>query len=67
MDFDHEFASYLDEKALSEIQALEKETGATLLAYPERPACAELPKTDLDKIRDLEKKLCVRLVAYESH
>ncbi len=67
MDFDHEYASYLDEKALSEIQLLEKETGAIILAYPERPLHAELPKTQLDKIRSLEKKLCVRLVAFESH
>ena len=67
MDFDHEYANYLDEKALSEIQVLEKETGAILLAYPERPLPAELPKTHLDKIRSLEKKLCVRLVAFESH
>lgn len=65
MDFDREYADYLDEKAVSEIQNLENETGSLILAYTERPMPAELPKSDLDKIRALEKKLCVRLVAYQ--
>jgi len=67
MDFDKEYASYVDDAGVSEIQALEKETGSVILAYTERPVPAELPKSQLDKIRKLEKKLCVRLVAYQTH
>lgn len=67
MDFDHEFANYLDEKSVSEVQKLEKEIGTTLLAYPERPLPAQVTKEQLEKIKDLEKRLCVRLVAYETH
>jgi hypothetical protein len=67
MDFDKEYANYVDDAGVSEIQALEKETGSVILAYTERPVPAELPKSQLDKIRELEKKLCVRLVAYQTH
>jgi hypothetical protein len=67
MDFDHEYANYLDDEGLAAIQALEKETGKIIMAYPTPPLAAELPKEQLDKIRNLEKKLCVRLVAYDSH
>ena len=67
MDFDHEYANYLDEEGLAAIQALEKETGKLIMAYPTPPAASDLPKKHLDKIRKLEKKLCVRLVAYDSH
>lgn len=66
MDFDRDYADYLDEKSVSEIRKLEKTTGSLILAYPERPLPAELPKKELDKIRALEKKLCVRLVAYQT-
>ena len=67
MDFDHEYANYVDDKGVEAIQALEKETGKTIIAYPNPPMPADLPKDQVDKIRNLEKKLCVRLVAYESH
>lgn len=67
MDFDHEYANYLDEEGVAAIQALEKETGKIIMAYPTPPVASDLPKEHLDKIRKLEKKLCVRLVAYDSH
>ena len=67
MDFDHKYADYLDEKGVAEIQALETETGKRILAYYTPPASAELTDEQLSKIQSLEKKLCVRLVAYEAH
>ena len=67
MDFDHTYADYLDSKGIAEIQAFEKETGKRLLAYYSPPVSANLTDEQLKKIRTLEKKLCVRLVAYESH
>jgi hypothetical protein len=67
MDFDHEYANYLDDDGVAALQALEKETGKRIMAYPNPPMPAELPKDQVSKIRKLEKKLCVRLVAYETH
>jgi hypothetical protein len=67
MDFNHDYANYVDENGVKEIQALEKETGTVILAYPTPPMASNLSKQQLDRIRDLEKKLCVRLVAYENH
>ena len=67
MDFNHEYANYLDKEGLKAIQALEKETGKIIMAYTTPPVASDLPKEHLDKIRKLEKKLCVRLVAYETH
>jgi hypothetical protein len=67
MDFNHEYANYIDEKGVAEIQALEKETGTTILAYPTPPQAANLPEDEVKKIKELEKKLCVRLVAYKTH
>jgi hypothetical protein len=37
------------------------------MAYPTPPAPASLDKATKQKIEALEKKLCVRLVAYEGH
>ena len=67
MAFDHTYADYLDKDAISEIQALEKESGKRILAFYTPPISANLTDEQLKKIRTLEKKLCVRLVAYESH
>lgn len=67
MDFDHTYADYLDQKAITDIQALEKETGKRILAYYSPPASADLTGDQLKKIQTLERKLCVRLVAYETH
>ena len=67
MDFDHKYADYLDEAAIGEIQALESETGKRILAYYTPPASANLNDEQLRKLQTLEKKLCVRLVAYEAH
>ncbi len=67
MDFDHTYADYLDEKAIGDIQTLEKETGKRILAFYSPPASADLSNEQLQKIQALEKKLCVRLVAYEAH
>jgi hypothetical protein len=67
MDFNHDYANYLDDEGVAAIQVLEKETGKIIMAYPCPPMPAELPKNQINKIRKLEKKLCVRLVAYETH
>jgi hypothetical protein len=67
MDFDRTYADYLDDSMVAEIQALEKDTGKLILAYYTPPAPADLSRDQLDRIQSLEKKLCVRLVAYETH
>lgn len=67
MDWNHDYANYLNEEAIKAIQELEKETGTVIMAYPTPPAPASLDKTAKQKIESLEKKLCVRLVAYEGH
>jgi hypothetical protein len=66
MDLDHTYADYIDEKGVSEIEALEKAIGKRLLAFYTPPEAAPLTKAEKKKIQDLEKKLCVRLVAYET-
>ncbi len=65
MDFDHEYANYVSEKGVAEIQALEQEIGKHVIAYPNPPEPAALTPDLKAKIEALEKKLCVRLVAYE--
>ena len=67
MDFDHEYAAYVNEDGVKAIQELEKETGTTILAFPTPPEAAQLSKEHLEKIKKLEKKLCVRLIAYDTH
>lgn len=67
MDWNYDYATYLDEEGIKAIQELEKETGTIIMAYPTPPAPASLDKAKKQKIEALEKKLCVRLVAYESH
>lgn len=67
MDFDHTYADYLSDKDIKAIAELEKETGKTLLAFYTPPAASNLDADALAKIQDLEKKLCVRLVAYDTH
>jgi len=67
MNYDHTYADYLDKKAIGDIQSLENETGKRILAYFTPPASADLTDEQLQKIEALEKKLCVRLVAYEAH
>ena len=66
MNFDYNYVDYLDEKGIAEIQALEKDIGKLLIAYPTPSLPGHLSKEHLNKLRDLEKKLCVRLVAYET-
>jgi hypothetical protein len=67
MDFDHIYADYLDDQEVSQIQTLEQETGKRILAYYSPPVAADLSNEHLEKLQKLEKTLCVRLVAYESH
>ena len=67
MDFDYTYADYLGEKEVKAIAKLEKKIGKRLMAYYNPPATANLDKDVLTKIKDLEKKLCVRLVAYDNH
>ena len=67
MKTEYVFADYIDKNGLAEIQALEKELGNTLIAFSTPPMPANLSDEKLSKIKELEKKLCVRLVAYEQH
>ncbi|MBT8360624.1 MAG: hypothetical protein HKP41_03550 [Desulfobacterales bacterium] len=67
MDFDHAYADYIDEEGIAAIKELENETGKCLLAYYSPPGTAHLTREQLQKIKELETKLCVRLVAYENH
>jgi len=67
MDFNHTYADYVDEAGVKEIQALENETGNQMLAYYAPPEPADLPDEYLKRIQNLEKKLCIRLVAYKRH
>ena len=67
MDLDHTYADYVDEKGVSEIEALEKAIGKRLLAFYTPPEAAPLTQDEKTKVQKLEKKLCVRLVAYEPH
>ena len=67
MDFDHTYADYLDDGSIAEIEALEKETGKRILAFYSPPVNADLSTDQLNKLQSLEKRLCVRLVAYEAH
>ena len=67
MKNDYIFADYIDKDGLAKIQALEKELGNTLIAFSTPPQPANLSDEKLSKIKELEKKLCVRLVAYEQH
>lgn len=67
MDFDNTYADYLNEDEIKAIEELEKQSGKRILAFYTPPAAADLNNETLTKIQDLEKKLCVRLVAYENH
>ncbi|MGA2223825.1 MAG: hypothetical protein ABSH41_05215 [Syntrophobacteraceae bacterium] len=67
MNWDYDYANYVDERGAKEIQELENKIGKTILAYPTPAVPAKLREEDKDKIESLEKKLCVRLVAYEKH
>ncbi|MEH0154061.1 hypothetical protein V6R21_07915 [Limibacter armeniacum] len=64
-DFDHRYADYLSDKDLKQIQEFEKKTGKVLLAYYSKPRVAELSDEELNMIKKLEEKLCIRIVAYE--
>ncbi len=65
MDFDRTYADYIDEEGVTAIKELEKKTGKCLLAYYTPPGPANIDPKELQKIKELESKLCVRLVAYE--
>ncbi len=66
MDFNRDYANYVSEEGVAEIQALEKASGKCIIAYPTPPEPASLAPELKAKIEALEKKLCVRLVAYEN-
>ena len=65
MNFDHDYANYVNEEGVAEIKALEEELGTCILAYPTPPKPAALTPELIAKVEALGKKLCVRLVAYE--
>jgi hypothetical protein len=56
--------SPLDEDGIAAVQALERETGRTLLAFSALPLVSEaLDEDEIARIRDLESRLGVMLVA----
>lgn len=65
MDFDRSYADYLDPEGIAAIEQLESETNTRILAYWAPPKTAQLGQDQLDRIKALEEKLCVRLVAYD--
>jgi hypothetical protein len=67
MKIEHTYANYLDAEGVDKVQALEKETGTLIMAYNTPTVAAELSTDQLKKIEELENKLCVRLVAYNTH
>lgn len=67
MDFDYTYADYINKKGITEIEGLENELETTLLAYYAPPAPARLSDDQLQKVNELEKKLCIRLVAFDTH
>ncbi|THB81530.1 MAG: hypothetical protein D3926_01595 [Desulfobacteraceae bacterium] len=67
MNFDHVYADYLKDDGVKAITQLEEETGKTILAYYTPPSVANVDDEVLNKIKELETKLCVRLVVYEKH
>ena len=42
MNFDHDYANYVNEEGVAEIRALEEELGTCILAYPTPPRPAAL-------------------------
>ncbi|MGC8492359.1 MAG: hypothetical protein ACP5SH_11530 [Syntrophobacteraceae bacterium] len=67
MNWNKDFANYVDEKGVKEIEQLENKIGKWILAYPEPPEPGKLNEETRGEIESLEKKRCVRLVAYEKH
>jgi hypothetical protein len=54
-------------KGVAKIKDLEKETGTLIIACTAPSVPADLSEEQLRKIDALEKKLCVRVVAYKTH
>ncbi len=67
MNIEHQYANYVGDEDVAKIQALEKETGTLIMAYATPFVSADLTPEQLTEIEELEKKLCVRLVAYKTH
>jgi hypothetical protein len=55
----------LDDSTLAEIRSLENEMGKVLVALDPVPGYAELSADELQKLRDVEQRLGVVMVAYE--
>jgi hypothetical protein len=64
MNQEQEYANYLTKKGIADIKALEKEFNTTILAFATPPVPAKLTKAQLAKIKEVEAKHCVHLVAY---
>lgn len=67
MNLEHTYANYLDDKGVDQIQSLENELGMRVMAYATPSVPGNLSAEQLKRIEELEKKLCVRLVAYQNH
>ncbi|MBR1369708.1 hypothetical protein RJ53_09570 [Methanocalculus chunghsingensis] len=56
--------AHMDSAAVAKIAKLEEELGVILLAHEKVAPVATLSDDDLSVIKDLEKKMGLRLVAY---
>jgi len=56
--------AHLTPVAIEKIARLEEELGVILLAHEKPTPIADLSDADLQQIREIEKKMGVRLVAY---
>ena len=67
MNIEHTYANYVNDEGVEKIKALEKDTDTLIMAYSTPYVSADLTPEQLSKIEELEKELCVRLVAYKTH
>lgn len=61
----HYHIADLDQSALADVQALEKDLGVTLVAIESAPAPARLTQEQLERVQALEKETGKVLLAYD--
>lgn len=57
----------LDNSGLKALQALEKDLNLTMVAVEQDPKPAELTDDQLAKLKSLEGKMGISIIAYEKH
>ena len=58
--------AHLDETAVVKVRALEDATGKHIMAFQSGPPFADLSKEHLEQVQELEEKLGVTLLVYET-